>query len=279
MTLSVVWKWIIALAIAFAGILALRQWVVASYSISTPSMENTLQEGDYLLVYKGKKQPGRNQVVLFTSPLRQADVKPALLISRCLGLPGDTLFVMPDGFLINGHMTPHAPQSLHTWLVMDHRKNSCLDALQRLRIDLREWARREKGYSLRLTSFEAWQVMEEMGEKEALQRYGEAAPYRLIVPRKGRTYPLDEQSLLLCAEAIRQETNGKAQFREGKLYLDGREVSAFAFKKDYYWMISDNPEEAVDSRHLGFIPEDHIQGVAGWCWYSKDRSRIFKPVH
>ena len=37
--------------------------------------------------------------------------------------------------------------------------------------------------------------------------------------------------------------------------------------------------EAVDSRHLGFIPADHIVGNAWLCWYSPDKQRIFKPVH
>lgn len=56
-----------------------------------------------------------------------------------------------------------------------------------------------------------------------------------------------------------RETDGKASFRDGKLYLDGRETNFFFFQQDYYWVLSDNTNEAVDSRHLGFIPADHIR--------------------
>ena len=103
--------------------------------------------------------------------------------------------------------------------------------------------------------------------------------YMLIVPRKDRAYPLDAASLTACKEIIMQETDGKASFRDGKLYLDGRETNFFFFRQDYYWVLSDNTNEAVDSRHLGFIPADHIVGNAWLCWYSPDKQRIFKPVH
>lgn len=45
--------------------------------------------------------------------------------------------------------------------------------------------------------------------------------YMLIVPRKDRAYPLDAASLTACKEIIMRETDGKASFRDGKLYLDG----------------------------------------------------------
>ncbi len=70
-----------------------------------------------------------------------------------------------------------------------------------------------------------------------------------------------------------------AVFRDGKLYLDGRETTFFFFGQDYYWMLSDNVNESVDSRHLGFIPHDHIIGNAWLCWFSRDKQRIFKPVN
>ena len=103
--------------------------------------------------------------------------------------------------------------------------------------------------------------------------------YELVVPQKGRTYRLNAAALTACREAIRAEAGDKAVFRDGKLFLDGRETDFFFFNQDYYWMLSDNANEAVDSRHLGFIPRNHIIGNAWLCWYSKDRQRIFKPVN
>jgi signal peptidase I len=44
-------------------------------------------------------------------------------------------------------------------------------------------------------------------------------------------------------------------------------------------MLSDNVNEAIDSRHLGFIPHDHIIGNAWFCWFSQDKEHFFKPVN
>lgn len=76
-----------------------------------------------------------------------------------------------------------------------------------------------------------------------------------------------------------QETGGKAKFRDGKLYMDGRETHFFFFAQDYYWLLSDNPDAAVDSRHLGIIPEDHLVGSVFFCWFSADKNRMFTRVH
>lgn len=103
--------------------------------------------------------------------------------------------------------------------------------------------------------------------------------YMLIVPRERPAYPLDAASLTACKEIIMRETDGKASFRDGKLYLDGRETNFFFFQQDYYWVLSDNTNEAVDSRHLGFIPADHIVGNALALLVQPRQTTIFKPVH
>ena len=133
---------------------------------------------------------------------------------------------------------------------------------------------------LLLTAFEEYQLREEL--PDAINRHfiGEQMQeYMLIVPRKDRAYPLDAASLTACKEIILRETDGKASFRDGKLYLDGRETNFFLFPdKHYYWVLSDNTNEAVDSRHLGFIPADQSSS-ATLGLVAPDKQRIFKPVH
>ena len=136
------------------------------------------------------------------------------------------------------------------------------------------------GISFNLTSFEEYQIREELSEDANIRFLKNPMDtYELVVPQKGRAYRLNAAALTACREAIRAEAGDKAVFRDGKLFLDGRETDFFFFNQDYYWMLSDNANEAVDSRHLGFIPRNHIIGNAWFCWYSKDRQRIFKPVN
>ena len=95
-------KWLAAFALAAGIVMLIRLFCIESYRISTDSMEEALHKGDYILVNKipGKNKPVRGKVVLFTSPLSRDSADAPLFISRCIGMPGDTIRVM--GPLGNG---------------------------------------------------------------------------------------------------------------------------------------------------------------------------------
>ena len=105
----------------------------------------------------------------------------------------------------------------------------------------------------------------------------QSAPYKLVVPRKGRAYRLDEAALVACKEAILAEAGRKGCFRDGKLYLDGRETAFFFFEQDYYWMLSDNVNESVDSRHLGFVPRDISSEMPGYAGSAVTNNESLNP--
>lgn len=275
-------KWLATVMLLVGGVMAVRYFCMESFHVSTDSMEVALHKGDYILVNKlpMKDNPGRNRVVLFTSPLLKDTLSSPLFLSRCIGMPGDTIRVGNEGYKVNGKLIPHSPRSLNRYIVTQAAQEELLGIQKRLNIPVRDLKEEEYGLSLSLTSFEEYQLREELSD-DANVRFikDKAESYELIVPRKGRAYRLDASALTACREAILAEAGDKAVFRDGKLFLDGREASFFFFKQDYYWMLSDNINEAVDSRHLGFIPRDHVIGNAWFCWYSKERQRIFKSVN
>lgn len=275
-------RWLATFLLLVGGVMAIRYFCVESFRVSTDSMEMALHKGDYILVNKLplKDNPGRNKVALFISPLLKDTVSKPLFLSRCIGMPGDTIRISNDGYRVNGKLIPHSPRSLSTYLVTQKAQEEIFGCLKKLSIPLRNLREEPFGISFSLTSFEEYQLREELSEEANLRFLkNPMESYELVVPQKGRAYRLDAAALTACREAIQAEAGDKAVFRDGKLYLDGREASFFFFSQDYYWMLSDNANEAVDSRHLGFIPRDHVIGNAWFCWYSKDRQRIFKPVN
>lgn len=280
-SLYAAWKWLAAFGLAACLVMGIRRYGIESYRISTQAMLEALYPGDYILVNKWKADanPGRNRVVLFTSPLRRDTASEPLFISRCIGMPGDTIQVGPEGYSVNGRLVPRSPRALTSYFVALGAKEDFLRALHKLQIPEREMKTEPFGLTLRLTSFEAYQLREELPEElRALFINDPGEKYTLVVPRKGHAYRLDGAALTACKEAILRETDERARFRDGKLYLDGRETAFFFFRQDYYWVLSDNTAEAVDSRHLGFIPADHLVGNAFFCWYSPDKGRMFKSV-
>jgi signal peptidase I len=244
-------------------------------------MENTLHKGDYVLVNKlPVSHLKHNQIILFTSPLIKDKGQAPLLVSRCIALPGDTIQVSDSGYSVNGIFYPRSPNTLSSYLLELGIKAYFLETLQALNIPVRDLREGNTAISLSLTPFEEYRVREELTEqmnRKFIRR--ETGEYRFIVPRKGQTYRLDESFITACREAIRAETHEKAEFRNKKLFLDGKETDRFRFGQDYYWALSDNINEAVDSRHLGFIPASHILGNAWFCWYSRDKKRAFKKIN
>ena len=223
-------------------VILIRLFGVESFQISTNAMAETLRKGDRILVDKlmGGRTPGRNRVVLFTSPLAKDSTDAPLFISRCIGMPGDTILVDESGYTINGRKIPRSPQSLSTYFATTGTYETLEASARKLNITPRDLQPGRFGYTFTLTAFEEYQLREELS---------------------------DAENQHFVSERIRE-------YR-----IDGRETNFFFFRQDYYWMLSDNADEAIDSRHLGLIPADHIVGEARFRWYSPDKRRIFKPVN
>lgn len=267
------WGKIVVLVLAV--VLPVRFFLLEPCHIVSPAMETAVWRGDFVLVNKipGLRTPERNGVVLFTSPLRKDSAARNLFLSRCIGMPGDTLEMTGGRLLVNGREAPRSPDALARYSVDNSVRDVLLSQLRRLDIPVREPLPADSVYMLSLTPFEEYRIRSEVPSFiNDRFRAVPAEEYKLVVPRKGRAYRLDPVTLKACQEIILSEAGPGASIRNGKLFVDGRETTFFFFNRDYYWLLSDNTLDAVDSRHLGFVPEEAIVGNAWLIWLSKDPS-------
>jgi signal peptidase I len=98
----------------------------------------------------------------------------------------------------------------------------------------------------------------------------------VTIPKKGVTVQLDERNLALYKGVITTfDGNKDAKFVNGQIVLDGKPITSYTFKQDYFFMMGDNRHGSDDSRFWGFVPEDHIVGKAVFIWMSIDKDGTF----
>jgi signal peptidase I len=244
-------------------------------------MGDTLKAGDYVLVnkLKSKGNPDRSRLVLYKSPLRRDASKPPIFAGRCIGIPGDVIQMGADGFRVNGRLLPNAPMMQPTFRINKDIKEPLLNTMDALRIPLRNIKEDSVSIILRMSLREKELLIRNLSKVVPMEMIGEhSMGYEFVIPRKGRAIDINETSLMVCKEAIMNEAGDEAVIRDGKLYIHGEERSSFSFGKDYFWILSENETEGIDSRHLGLIPQDHIIGNIWYCWYSKNPSSRFKKI-
>ena len=90
----------------------------------------------------------------------------------------------------------------------------------------------------------------------------------IIIPKNGMTVELNESNLPLYKKIIREYEKNTLTKRDSSLFVNGKEVTSYTFKKNYYWMMGDNRHRSEDSRYWGYVPEDHVVGKPVLIWFS-----------
>ena len=267
--------------IVVAAVILVRLFLVGTYRITGSTLGDTLSAGDYVLVSKFISGHGRsrNRLMLYKSPLRRDAAKPPLFVGRCIGLPGDVIQMGVDGFRVNGRLLPNAPMMQPAFHINKNIREPLLQTLESLHIQLRQMKEDSTGIILRMSLREKELLIHNLSKVVPIELIGDySVEYEFVIPRKGVAIDLNEIALMACREAIEKEAGEAAILRDGKLFIRGEEQTSFTFKNDFFWILSENETEGIDSRHLGLIPHDHTIGLIWYCWYSKQPAHRFKRI-
>ncbi len=288
-------KWIIALAGAIITVLLLRSFVFTSCLIPSAGMENSLFRGERILVNKwsyGLRLPlmsifsyhrwrerkvGKEDIVVFNNPASTTQPvidRREVFISRCAGVPGDTLLI-DSLFTIVSSQSVAEPDRKRLYTYPKAREEQLDSLLSILSITPNELMGQDSVNNVRSFSrYEYYLLEQAMNGSNWIQPLESDREKQvinpLIIPRKGmaiRVYPWNRT---LLRNTLVLHEGKQAEIKNDTLYVDGRPAQHYYFSKDYYWMVSNNSVNLSDSRLFGLVPQDHIIGKASLIWFSKE---------
>ena len=297
-------KWIGALAGTLAAVLLLRAFALTWCLIPSTGMENTLYQGERIAVNKwsyGLRLPGmklwgyhrirpqaigRGDVVVFNNPAEihttPADCR-ALFISRCIGLPGDTIWVdslyaplphrginVPDKKVLYSYPRQHDAliDSLLHAIGVESSTLMGADSLLLVR-----GLSRYEYYLLQQECDSIHRWMTPQNDEQPQQAYP------LIIPGKGIRIEVTDHNRTLLLNTLLVHEQRQAAVIGDTLYIDQKPATWCELTKDYHWMVSDNSVNWSDSRLFGLVPHDHVIGKAAFVWFSKERDTGFFSGH
>ncbi len=278
--------------------------------------------------FPGFSSVQRNDVVVFHVPHEQqrpADLR-TFLIKRCVAIAGDTLTIRQGQVFVNGRPEAIAGQpqttyflavpqpndevrqALHDQGVVDYTQpdgtpamgtnpdTGQLGYLISCPASVAAYFKKQPYVQSLTVVTPTAQLFPDVadypvsGARSAVPRKWQLDDYGpLPVPKKGQTITLTPANAAIYYKIVSQyEHNQGISWQDGMIQQNGRPLTSYTIKQNYYWMMGDNRHNSEDSRFWGFVPEDHVVGKAVFVWLSLDPhadfwhrvrwSRLLQPV-
>ena len=284
-----------ALTGAAVCVLLLRGCAFTSCLIPSTGMENSIFQGERILVNKwsyglrlpmmsflsyhrwGERPVKRQDIVVFNNPARiQQPVidRREVYISRCIGVPGDTLLV-DSLFFASSAETGFNPDKKRLYAYPAGKEMTVDSLIQALAIADDGLMGSDDSTHVRSFSHYEYYLLEQTLPApswiQPLSPSTQRPLQPLVVPGKGSAIEVHPWNITLLRNTLVMHEGRQAEIKNDTLYVDGQPVTKGCFTKDYYWMGSNNTINLSDSRLFGFVPQDHIIGKAWLIWFSKEK--------
>ncbi len=284
-----------------------------SYTLNSANMENTIMTGDKVRVKVQEFSPKRFDIISYIDPEYDTIIVPLTFpsyyahvrlmgrdqvkanfeikhvpleenkerwIGRCVGLPGDTIYIQHSDLYINSKLYDH--EKIKKTYVINTEEYTPINPKQIEKIGISKdelYVYENKiiitatisqlmnlFITLNMDNDTAWCQQKESEFDPHIFPF--SANYRwnqnyfgpLTIPKKDSPISLTISNLPIYQRLIFGLEMNELKVIDSTIYINGKVSNAYTPKMDYYFIINDNRDNSVDSRMWGFLPKTHIVG-------------------
>jgi signal peptidase I len=257
----------------------LKFYVIDIIKVNSPDMNNSLFYGDLLLIKRAFNNYQTNDIIYFKFPVKDTLRGRTYAFQRLIGLPGDTVEVRDKKVWLNNFCIQDTSTLKFNFYIKT--VDQYLDTAFKVRYHLQEGGKisQEFDYSFSLTKAQA-DSLKYLSLVQRVQIKSEQKgsfdqtvfPYstryswnldnfgKLYLPKKGDTLLLDTLNLNIYGIILREYERNLVEIRNDSLLINNEYTNKYCVKKNYYFVMGDNRDNANDSRVFGFLPESFIRG-------------------
>lgn len=265
--------------IALTVFFAIKRFTCDIVRVNNNDMEQTYSYGDALFIKKILNTYAINDVIYFEYPLDDSLSRRTFFIQRIAGLPGDSVELRDKRLYVSNFAIEEPIEAKHNYIVKT--KNVTLDSTLLEKYHLTEGGQisNEFDYSYSLTRAESEELKKDSAilsveiKMEKPNNFDETSfpgniHYRwnpdqygkIYLPKINDTLKLDSISIKLYSDLIRRSEKNSLRLAKDSILINDKLSTYYVVKKNYYFVLGDNRDNANDSRVWGFLPENCILG-------------------